>query len=477
MPKVTINGKEIDAPAGLNLIDAAKLAGAKVPHYCYHPKLSISGNCRICLVEIEKQPKLAIGCNTKVADGMVVQTDSPKVKEGRQAVLEFILVNHPIDCPVCDQAGECKLQQYYMHYDLKASRMAEEKVEKRKAIALGPNVMLDMERCILCSRCVRFCKEIAGKDELCLSQRGNHTELTTYPGKNLENPYSVNTVDICPVGALTSRDFRFKQRVWFLKETESICPGCSTGCNIRISHNKGVIYRLLPRTNEAVNQCWMCDEGRSTYKPLQEGTRLRHPRILKDGRAQEVRSEKAVEELKRILTGVAPNTILGIGSAQFTNEDNGTFKKFLVECLGGKDFVYHAREVANPSQDNFLISPDKNPNRAGVEALGMKPLSEERRYQVFFVLGAIPSGALSKISFEKNRKVILFTTHESPEIDYADVVLPVATWAESDGTFTNKQKMVQKINAAFPPPGESLAVWEWVSLLAKAWGNDRRRGG
>ncbi len=477
MPKLTIDGKEIEAPQGMNLIEAARLAGSKVPHYCYHSKLSIAGNCRICLVEIEKQPKLQIACNTKVADGMVVQTKSPKVLEGRQSVMEFILINHPIDCPVCDQAGECKLQEYYMRHDLQPSRMKEEKVHKEKAIPLGPNVMLDMERCILCSRCIRFCQEVAHQDELCFTQRGDHTELTTYPGKSLENPYSINTVDICPVGALTNRDFRFKQRVWFLKETESVCTGCATGCNMKINHNKGVIYRLLPRRNDEVNQVWMCDEGRFTYKPVNEENRQRHPKLKSAGRQAIVRRERAIEELRRMVDGIPASAILGIGSAQFTNEDNYAFQKFLKECLGVYDFAYHAKEVPNPSHDDILIDADKNPNRAGVTALGMKPLatSSDHRYRAFFILGELPAKRLEKLSLDNNRKVVLFSTHDEPEIEYADLVFPAALWAEEEGTMTNRQKRVQRIHAALPPPGEALPIWQWVSEVAGAWKKDKPR--
>jgi NADH-quinone oxidoreductase subunit G len=475
MPKITIDGKELEVPAGINLIEAAKLAGVAVPHYCYHPKLSIAGNCRICLVEIEKQPKLQIACNTKVAEGMVVRTSGPKVEEGRQSVLEFILVNHPIDCPVCDQAGECKLQDYYMKLDGKPSRMEEVKVQKEKAIRLGPNVMLDMERCILCSRCIRFCQEVAHDDELCFVERGAHTELTSYPGKELDNPYSVNTVDICPVGALTSADFRFKQRVWFLKTADTVCPGCATGCNIKLWHNNGVAYRLTPRENEAVNQVWMCDEGRFTYKPVNEKNRLRHPIVKREGKNQALRKELAIAELKKALDGVPGNAILGIGSAEFTNEANYSFLRFLRDVLGVKDFVYHAKEVANASHDDFLISADKNPNRAGVEALGFKPLAEDRRYQVFFALGHLPFPKIQKIAFEKNRKVVLWATHDVPEIAYADFVFPTATWAEDEGTFTNKQKRVQRIYPAFPPPGEAVTVWEWMVRIAKAMGSDKIR--
>jgi NADH-quinone oxidoreductase subunit G len=473
MPKLTIDGTEIEAPEGMNLIEAAKLAGKQVPHYCYHPKLSVAGNCRICMVEIEKQPKLQIACNTTVQEGMVVKTDSARALEGRQAVLEFILVNHPIDCPVCDQAGECKLQEYYMQHDRQVSRMEEEKVHKDKAIPLGPNVMLDMERCILCSRCVRFCQEIAKSDELCFAERGDQTELTTYPGRELANPYSINTVDLCPVGALTSRDFRFKQRVWFLKSTDSICPGCATGCSIKIQHNKGVVYRLLPRDNPAVNDGWMCDEGRVTYKPVNEPNRLRTAFVRGSRGLEGYRRAEAIQRFCDEFQGIEPSSIIGIGSAEFTNEGN----QALINCLkaiGVSDFYFHAREVANPSHDQFLISDDKNPNRQGVLSLGMKPLPSDRRYQGFVVLGGLTDKVLETMSLERNRKVALFATHQRPEFEFADFIFPVATWAETEGTWTNRKGLKQEIHAAFDPPGEALPADQIFKEIEKRWRSSSR---
>ncbi|HTL48707.1 MAG TPA: 2Fe-2S iron-sulfur cluster-binding protein, partial [Verrucomicrobiae bacterium] len=274
MPKLTIDGKEIEVPAGTRLIEAAKKCGIDVPFYCYHPGLSVSGNCRMCLVEVEKTPKLQIACHIQAADGMVVKTQTEQVLKTRQHVLEFLLLNHPVDCPVCDQAGECWLQDYYMKHGLYNSRLGEDKVKKPKAVPLGPTVMLDAERCILCSRCIRFCDEVSKTSELGFIQRGDHTEIAVAPGKELDNKYSGNTVDICPVGALTDRDFRFKIRVWYLKEEDSICNGCSRGCNIQVhynldrpQHGKGErVKRLKPRFNERVNKWWMCDEGRYGYK-------------------------------------------------------------------------------------------------------------------------------------------------------------------------------------------------------------------
>src|SRR5437016_1562801 len=270
MPKVTIDGKEIEVEAGANLIEAARRLGIEIPHYCYHPGLSIAGQCRLCMVDIDKAPRPTIACNTLAADGMVVHTETDRVKETRRSIMEFHLINHPLDCPVCDQAGECWLQIYYMKYGLYDPRMVDEKVHKPKALPLGPHVILDAERCILCSRCVRFCDEITGTGELGIFNRGDHSEIGLFPGHDLSNKYSGNVVDICPVGALTDRDFRFKVRVWYLDTAKSICPGCARGCNVdvhvnrRRPHHDGGrrVARLKPRFNADVNRWWLCDDGR-----------------------------------------------------------------------------------------------------------------------------------------------------------------------------------------------------------------------
>ncbi|MDO8462020.1 MAG: 2Fe-2S iron-sulfur cluster-binding protein [Deltaproteobacteria bacterium] len=463
MPKVTIDEKVVDVPEGTNLIEAARLGGIEVPHYCYHPKLSVAGNCRMCLVEIEKQPKLQIACNTKVAEGMVVKTQNPRVEKARRSVLEFILINHPIDCPICDQAGECKLQEYYMKHDLAVSRFPiEEKVHKDKAVDLGPWVMLDMERCILCTRCVRFCQEVAEVNELCVSERGDHSTLTTFPGAKLENPYSANVVEICPVGALTNKDFRFKCRVWFLKRTESVCPGCSMGCNINIDQNEGEIHRLTPRVNEEVNEHWMCDEGRLTYKPVNQKNRLRFAKMGE----KDLHPDEVLRAVREMMTGVDPNLVCGIGSAQFTNEDNYALASFLKE-LGSSHLFYHRFEPAHPSVDDYLIKADKNPNTKGVSTLGFKEIGGDRRFKFFFVLGALPEEALNRIALEQQKKVILFNPWDEETVHYADTLLPVGTFAETEGTFTNCQGRVQRIRAAFPPPGEGRPVWQWLTHLTR----------
>src|SRR5689334_11791550 len=310
--KVKVDGREVEVPkltpdwqgklAPTTMLQACDIAKKDVPHYCYHPKLPVAGNCRMCLVEfgtpalgpdrkplldangvprIARSPRPAIACATPISPGMEIYTNTPGVKQMREGVLEFLLINHPLDCPICDQAGECKLQEYSVDYGQATSRFAEEKVHKPKHVDLGPRIVLDDERCILCTRCIRFTKDIAGDDALGIVNRGSYNTLTAYPGKTFDNNYTLNTVDICPVGALTSKDFRFQMRVWFLKETRSICPSCATGCNIVIGSREEKIYRYEPRENDAVNACWMCDYGRLNYKWIGREDRLREVLSLK----------------------------------------------------------------------------------------------------------------------------------------------------------------------------------------------------
>ena len=267
MPTFILDGKELEFKPGQTIIEAAKAAGIEIPHFCWHPALTVAGNCRICLVEVEKAPKGMIACATQITDGMVVHSNSPKAIHMRNAVMEFLLINHPLDCPICDEAGECKLQDYAYKYSIGKSRFDEVKNHKDKRVELGPNVMFDQERCISCSRCIRFCEEVAKDPELTFVSRGEHVTIETFPGEQLDNPYSMNVIDICPVGALTSRDFRFKARVWDMSHTDSICTGCARGCNINIWVRDNEILRLTPRENMDVNQYWMCDHGRlDTFK-------------------------------------------------------------------------------------------------------------------------------------------------------------------------------------------------------------------
>jgi NADH-quinone oxidoreductase subunit G len=495
MPTITINQKSITVPDGTTIIEAAEQLGIEIPRYCYHPGLSIAGSCRMCLVEIEKMPKLQPACNTRVSEGMVVSTTSEKVKEAVSGVLEFLLINHPLDCPVCDQAGECYLQEYYMKFGLYDSRMDENKIKRHKAEAIGPHVILDTERCVLCSRCVRFVREISHSNEIGIFNRGGQSEIRLLPEKTLDNNYSGNVVDICPVGALTDRDFRFQCRVWYLSKTNSVCNGCSRGCNItlevnrqRLHHAEGRrIMRLKPRFNKEVNQWWMCDEGRYGYKFIDDPSRIVQPLIKKNGNFEVLSWNSAIQEAVRRLneakTSTGSNSVVVITSAQLTNEDLFLTRKFFRIDLGLSQIDFRLPD-RNPSYgDDFLLRADRNPNTRGAEAIileggfDLAQLVESRDPQKFKLLYVCEQDLVKKLGVDKAQKfvgrfeyVIYQGSNENETSVLANLALPSATYAEVEGTFTNFEGRVQKINAALEPLGESLPAWQIVARLAQESG-------
>jgi NADH-quinone oxidoreductase subunit G len=458
MAKLTIDGKVCEAPVSMTIIEAARANGMEIPHFCWHPKLSVAGNCRICLVEVEKLPKLVIACATQVSEGMVVQTKSPKVLNAREAVMEFLLINHPLDCPICDEAGECKLQDYAYKHSAGYSRFDENKVHKPKRVELGPNVMLDAERCIMCSRCIRFCEEIADKPQLTFIQRGDHVELTTFPGEQLDNPYAMNTIDICPVGALTSRDFRFKARVWEMSATETICPGCSRGCNMYSWVRNNEILRNTPRFNPDVNDYWMCDPGRlRTYRPVNSPKRVRSPLVKKGDELVEAGWDEAIALVASELKGFRKTEVAAVGSAFGTNEENYLFRKFVTDVLGTKHLDF-ARHVVEGDEDAILIRSDKTPNTRGALEVGVHPRDgghdfqgilnaiNEGQVKALYVLddniAALPGVAtvLGKLQF-----LVVHSSLENETTALADIVLASSTYAEKNGTFTNFEGMVQRL--------------------------------
>jgi NADH-quinone oxidoreductase subunit G len=480
MTKLTIDGRQIESPEGSTVIQAAENLGIFIPRYCYHPGLSIAGNCRICLVEVEKNPKLQIACNTPVTEGMTVLTKSPKAEDGRRAVLEFLLANHPLDCPVCDQSGECDLQNFYMNFGLYDPRFREQKVKKKKAVTLGPHVMLDQERCILCSRCVRFSDEISKTGEFGIFNRGDRAELGLYPGQKLDNPYSGNVIDICPVGALTERDFRFKARVWYLSSAPSVCDGCARGCNVDVHFvldrphlNDGArVLRVKPRYNPDVNQWWMCDEGRFGFGWIDRG------------RLTNVRRKGADstwdEALSAIAEGLSKARGIGVvASSQLTTEE-----LFLIrEIFQGK---LDARVVAPPleppgTSDDFLIESDRNPNARGAALLGLSGDTKdaedlvadalEGRLEALWVFGHDLTSLMGKdVLQELSRKLSLFVfsgTNESPTAAGSHWVLPTAAYLEKDGTFVNRQGRIQRIGRAFPPLAGSREDWSVLIETAR----------
>jgi NADH-quinone oxidoreductase subunit G len=481
MPKFTLDGKEIEVPAGTTVIQAALQMGIEIPHFCWHPDLPVDGNCRMCLVEVEKAPKLQIACNTVVTDGMVVHTSTPKAQAAHRTTLEFLLVNHPIDCPVCDQAGECYLQDQYMEHGLHDGKVIpEQKVKKRKVVDLGP-IMLDAERCVLCSRCIRFEANVTGTNSFEFVNRGDHTQIATYENRPIAHNYAGNLADVCPVGALLSHDFRFKMRVWFLEATESVCPGCSTGCNIFIDHRDGEAQRLRPRRNVEVNRSWMCDIGRLEYKEIALETRIDTARYRQASDWTALPLEGALDALAHRLREAGAATAF-LATPQATNEDLFAFR-MLAEHAGGRlDFrVGNPQERLHVREDEVLLRADRNPNTQGCLDLELGRTGVDRiladcaagDVKVLVLQGPelllLPeaAAAMGKVPF-----VAVMATHEIPELQRVHLVLPATVWAETDGTFTNYQRRVQRIRRAVPAPGSATSRWEMATGVLSRLGSD-----
>jgi len=472
---VNVDGKEIAVPKGTNAIEAARLVGADVPYYCYHPKLSVVGNCRMCLIEMGmpavdpatkapimdpatgKQkinwiPRPQIGCATNASPGLHIRTQSPQIKDCREGVMEFLLINHPLDCPICDQAGECKLQEQSTGYGRGYSRFIEQKNVKPKRTQLGPRVMLDDERCILCSRCIRFCKEIAKDDVLGFIDRGSYSTLTCYPGKALTNNYSLNTVDICPVGALTSTDFRFKMRVWFLKQTNSIDTESSVGANTVVWSREGVIYRITPRRNDEVNDTWMADSGRELFKPLRASDRLSAVRVNGAASALDLAILAAVDLLK-----AAAGAVAVVGSGRSSVEE-----QFLTRKLADSLQVPALLVSRVGEGDKILVSADRNPNVRGALVTGL--IRELPQTKLTALGAAIDAGkvkaivavgedlAAAGLSAAQLAKVaiVYLGTHDNATAAAAKVVIPTLSVFEKSGSLVNQQFRLQKFLKCVP---------------------------
>jgi len=490
MPKIKIDGKEIEFKQGQTIIEAAKDHGIEIAHFCWHPKLSVSGNCRMCLVEVEKMPKLVIACATTAADGMVVRTQSDKSLAARNAVMEFFLINHPLDCPICDEAGECKLQDYTYKHSVGESRFVEEKVKKGKRIQIGPYVMFDADRCIMCSRCIRFCDEIAKDPELTFTKRGDRVFLTTYPGEKLDNLYSMNVVDICPVGALTNSDFRFKSRVWEMSLTNSVCTGCARGCNIELWVRNNEVLRLVPKYNEDVNSYWMCDHGRvNTFKFVNAKDRVDGPHIRVEGNLVRVGWDEAYAEAASRLKGFSKDEIAVLGSAFATVEDNYAAAKFAKSVLGtgNLDFVKHVDPAFG---DDILRKNDITPNSFGAELAGVKPSKngndfngiikgiKEGKIKALYILedDIIAANTELESVFAKLDLLIAHATNFNKTTVLADIVFPASTYAEKNGTFVNFSGRVQRIRPAVATldvdralEGMSMSRWDKFGTKFDRW--------
>ena len=514
MIKVKVNGQEVEVPRTMpdpmtgkpvltTMMQACFATGAEVPHYCYHPKLPISGNCRMCLVEfgtpalgpdrkplinadgtarVSKSPRPAIACATPISPGMEIYTNTPAVKQMREGVLEFLLINHPLDCPICDQAGECKLQEYSVDFGQAESRFAETKVHKPKRVDLGPRIILDDERCILCTRCIRFTRDIVGDDALGIVNRGSYNTLTAFPGRAFDNNYTLNTVDICPVGALTSKDFRFQMRVWFLKETKSLCTSCATGCNIVVGSREEIVYRYEPRQNDAVNSTWMCDYGRLNYKWVNREDRLTD--LRGPNQAAPVAPVKTFEttqkqwaavlgEISGKLKAASLGSVGIVASSRQTNEE-----LFLISKLAKKLGAISDSVPRTGAADKLLVSSDRNPNANGAQLTGVsaEPAGSnlpkiaagirEGKIKTLLVIGedVAPHGIGAEL-LAKLDLLVVSDILPNETTRRAHYLLPGCAHLEKRGSFTSTKGRVQKFMKAIEPRGDARAEVEFLRDL------------
>jgi NADH-quinone oxidoreductase subunit G len=500
MPTFKLDGQEIPFEPGDTIIRAAWRKGIEIPHYCWHPGLSVAANCRMCLVEVKSarpielpvlawdpkkkeyveatKVKLQPACQTEVTEGMEVVTRSKQVEEAQAAVQEFLLLNHPVDCPICDQAGECKLQDYWLLHQKRLKRKDTEPVHKPKAVRFGPTIVYDAERCILCTRCIRFCDEVVGDHVLDMRERGNKNEICLSPGRELDHDYTLMTEHVCPVGALTSRDFRFKARVWFLRSVPGICTGCATGCNTWVDYDPRSqrVYRLRPRDNENVNKYWMCDAGMMTYHRFHED-RVLTGRVRQDGRVVEVPREVAIESAAKALEKARRLAV--VFSAQHSNEDNFVLAKLGRDHLGGKALYLAA--LPPWKGDRILRHPDQNPNRAGVQLIAGTDLKttaqlveevREGKVDTILSLGWAASESAEELAPLASVPHVNLTSNIGPLTQVATVVVPVATVAEASGTFVNAQGMAQRYQRAVKAPLGIRSAWETLVEIGRKVGRD-----
>jgi NADH-quinone oxidoreductase subunit G len=514
MPQIIIDGRIIEAAPGKTIIEAALDNGITIPHFCWHPALSVAGNCRMCLVNVGTHkkdtdgslmfsddgapvvnwfPKMQIACATPVSDGMIVDTASQKTEGAQNAVMEFLLINHPLDCPICDEAGQCKLQEYAFMHSKGKSRFNEEKTQKEKRVELGPNVMFDGERCISCSRCIRFADEVAKQPVLSFVQRGDKVTIRTFPDTTFDSEYSMNVIDICPVGALTSIDFRFKARVWEMSFTDSVCPGCARGCNIKIGVMNNEVLRTEPRTNMHVNNYWMCDTGRLATPALVNEARLGGPMVRTNGQLVAATWDEAIEAASAALRNLKGSQVAVVGSAHASNEDNYVLARLAHDVLktGNVDYIKHNDHTFG---DEFLRVNDKSPNAIGAHTVGIAPRGDGhgidamadriKRGEIKALivmaedLSAHPSLADASASVDT---LIVLGAHDTVTAKQANVLLPMSTWAESEGTFTNTLHRVQRFEPAVVTKenlrsmGMKMSRWDKFGAPNDRWSQGEQR--
>ena len=513
MAKVTVDGKTVEVPNDANALEACRAAGVDIPHFCYHPALSIVGQCRMCMVEVEGVPKIQASCTVPVRDGMVIKASTEKALAARNATMEFLLINHPLDCPICDQAGECKLQDNAFGAGLPVSRTSEPRRQfpGYDRTPIGPHVIADMTRCIQCTRCIRFCEEITETGELTFIERGGHTIVWTHEGMALDNDLSACAADVCPVGALTTKEFRFRKRVWWLDKTRSVCDGCEIGCNISVEHRDRVVYRFLPRVAPAVNDFWMCDYGRFRAEELNRQDFLK-PEIRVAGGdtrkqtnwgealdAVKVAIDRARGEEKKEKTA---SRVMFIGSAHLTTEEAWLLASLCKDSLNvnAPEFTVDLgpkRRIRN-KVDGWIYGTEAAPNSRGAEAAGLKRTKEGEDSALSAALSSfLPSKKsssssslssspaalyISDANFSEKcndpafvaelRKASVLIVHARTRnalTDAADIVLPVAPLSGKEGTFVNAKGLVQRVDTAIGSPPVVRTDLEVLLHLGGRW--------
>ena len=491
MIKIFIDDKPFEVEEGITVFEAAKQAGIEIPHFCYHPAFAPEGTCRMCLIEIEGVPKLELSCAAVVRDGMKVSTNNERVVEGRKGVLEFLLADHPMDCPICDQAGDCKLQDYYEKYGMFESQFSENKEKRDKKKKIGQTLIHDQERCVLCRRCVRFTREITKTQEIGVFERGAHAEIRILEDALVDNKYSGNLAQICPVGAITDLDFRFQTRSWFLKSGDSICPLCSRGCSITVDSFIGFsrfkspkrVYRIRSRRNPDVNGFWICDIGRYGYGYINE---KRLEQILPKNEQNEALGwEKALKLLSEKMKKVHPmdrtsGAVLLI-NPWLSNEELFLIKKFLIENQEFKN-VYLI-DMPDGEGDDFLITAERSPNKRGLQDLGLKAkslstdrLPEKIKLVLAFCPPNIDSAGIDSVKevFDQAETKILFASNENELSENSDMVFPTAVIAEKSGSLINIDGVLQNFSPALEALGDSRPEWQILVEMAKEIDNNHQ---
>jgi NADH-quinone oxidoreductase subunit G len=470
--KVTIEGVQVEVKPGISILEAAKQAGVLIPHYCYHPGLPVAGVCRMCLVDVEKFPKLTPACATSVADGQVVHVHNDKAKAARTGVLEFLLINHPLDCPICDQAGECELQDYTFQEGRADSRYREPK-RFNPMEDFGGDVLYVPNRCILCTRCVRFMSDVAQDPVLNVSERGDRAFIGKAEGHDLTNAWAGNVVDLCPVGALLSKDFLNKARAWELDRSASVCTGCSQGCNVVLETRDNVVVRVKPRTNTAVNQYYACEVGRQSYRAFHRHDRLESPLVRTAGNGLAATTwEQAIDVAANTLAQA--KRVVVIASPQLSNEALYLLTRVMGPKGVGRFRVETGAEAPLPGVTDLSLRADRAPNGQGAALLGFERtdalVSSITAGDVVLVADPDAVAPHAAALDAAAAVVVIGTTLPDALASRCSAALPIATTAEEEGTFTNLRGRVQRFLQAKAPPGDVRPSWSVIGDVAEAMG-------